>query len=202
MVTTLRHNSKPSRYLLYSLAFILSFLLCLPWVSAKEKPKPQPQAWQINSIVAALDDGYDQVKEYALSKLVEYDLQKLKFVNQKPEYFANKAAQILKDEKVASGVRYRAAVVLGNLGDAAKPYVKDILDILKDKSVDNSVRYGAAVALGNLGDAAKPYVKDILDFLKDKSVDNSVRSRCSSGIGKSGRCCQTLRQRHSRHPQG
>ncbi|BAT56059.1 HEAT repeat-containing PBS lyase [Nostoc sp. NIES-3756] len=61
---------------------------------------------------------------------------------------------------------------------------------------------GAAVALGNLGDAAKPYVKEIADILKDQSVESNVRSRCSSGIGKSGRCCQTLRQRHPRHPQG
>ena len=59
MLTSLRHNSKPSRFLLYPLAFIFSFLLCLPWVSAKETPKPKPQDWQINGIVAALDDGND-----------------------------------------------------------------------------------------------------------------------------------------------
>ena len=63
-----------------------------------------------------------------------------------------------------------AAEALGNFGDAAKPYVKDIADILKDKSVDSEIRSSAACALGNMGDAGKPYVKDILDFLKDKSA--------------------------------
>ena len=186
MVTTLRHHRQPSRYILYSLAFILSFLLCLPWVSAKEQPKPQPTAWQINGIVAALDDGYNEVKRYALSKLVEYDLQKLKSVGQKPEDIAKKTAQILKDKSVDSSVRSDAAVALGNLEEAAKPYLKDILDFLKDKSVDSSVRSGAAVALANLGEAAKPYLKDILDFLKDKSVDSNVRRGAAVALGNLG----------------
>ncbi|WP_442937063.1 HEAT repeat domain-containing protein, partial [Nostoc sp.] len=79
---------------------------------------------------------------------------------------------------------FSAAEALGNLGEAAKPYVKDILDILKDKTVDSIVRFSAAEALGNLGEAAKPYVKDILDILKDKTVDNDVRSRAASALGK------------------
>ena len=71
----------------------------LSWVSAKETPKPKPQAWQINGIVAALDDGYDEVKGYALRKLVyDYDLGNLKSVVEKPEDIAQKAANILKDE--------------------------------------------------------------------------------------------------------
>ncbi|MBV6627098.1 MAG: hypothetical protein KI793_29870 [Rivularia sp. (in: Bacteria)] len=38
------------------------------------------------------------------------------------------------DEKVDSPVRYSAVVALGNLGDAAKPYIEDedIAAILKD----------------------------------------------------------------------
>jgi hypothetical protein len=73
---------------------------------------------------------------------------------------------------------------LGNLGYAAKPYVKDIADILKDKSVDSDVRYGAAEALGNLGEAAKLYVKDIADIFKDKSVDSYVRRSAAVALGK------------------
>jgi HEAT repeat protein len=83
---------------------------------------------------------------------------------------------------------------LGNLGEAAKPYVKDIADILKDKSVgsnipkdksvDSSFRQSAALALGNLGEVAKPYVKDIADILKDKSVDSMVRRGAASALGK------------------
>ena len=85
MLTSLRHNSKPSRFILYPLAFIFSFLLCLPWVSAKETPKPKPQDWQINGIVAALDDGNDQIKKLAFDKLNEYDRKKLQLVVEKPE---------------------------------------------------------------------------------------------------------------------
>ncbi|BAT56058.1 unknown protein [Nostoc sp. NIES-3756] len=77
-----------------------------------------------------------------------------------------------------------AAVALGNLGDAAKPYVKDIADILKDQSVDSYVRYRAAEALANLGDAAKPYVKDIADILKDQSVDSNIRYGAAEALGK------------------
>ncbi|RCJ39027.1 PBS lyase [Nostoc punctiforme NIES-2108] len=164
----------------------MTFFLSLPWVNAKETPKPKPQYWQINGILAALDDGHDKVKEYALDKLVEYDLKDLKSVGKKPEDVAQKAAKIFKDKTVDSTVRYGAASALGNLGEAAKPYVKDIADILKDKSVDSTVRASAAQALGNLGDAAKPYVKDILDFLKDPSVDKYVRDDATQALGNLG----------------
>ncbi|RUS93895.1 HEAT repeat domain-containing protein [Trichormus variabilis] len=186
MLTTLCHNSKPSRFLLYPLAFILSFLLCLPWVSAKETPKPKPQDWQINGIVAALDDGNDGVKKLAFDKLNEYDLKNLNLVFKKPDNIAQKAAKILKDKSVDKDVRRSAAAALGNLGEAAKPYVKDILDILKDKSVDKDVRRSAAAALGNLGETAKPYVKDILDILKDKSVDKDVRRSAAYALRNLG----------------
>ncbi|MEH1920194.1 HEAT repeat domain-containing protein [Nostoc sp.] len=186
MVTTPRHRSKPSRFILYALAFILSFLFCLPWVNAKETPKPKPQDWQINGISAALDDGHNKVKGYALDELVKYDLKDLKSVGKKSEDFAQKAAKILKDKSIDVNVRSSAASALGNLGEAAKPYVKDIADILKDKSVDNIVRSGAAVGLGNLGEVAKPYVKDIADILKDKSVDNIVRYGAAKALGNLG----------------
>ncbi|MGB3419194.1 MAG: HEAT repeat domain-containing protein [Dolichospermum sp.] len=186
MLTSLRHNSKPSRFLLYPLAFIFSFLLCLPWVSAKETPKPKPQDWQINGIVAALDDGNDRVKKVAFDKLNEYDLKNWPSVVEKPENIAQKAAKILKDKSVDSDVRGSAAYALGNLGEAAKPYVKDIADIFKDKSVDSDVRGSAAYALGNLGEAAKPYVKDIADILKDKSVDYDVRQGAAYALGNLG----------------
>ena len=72
------------------------------------------------------------------------------------------------------------------MGDAAKPYVKDILDIIKDKSVDSEFRSCAASALSQMGDAAKPYLKDILDFVKDKSVDSSVRISAVQALGNMG----------------
>ncbi|MEH2226721.1 HEAT repeat domain-containing protein [Nostoc sp.] len=177
---------KRSPFFFFPFILLLTLFLTLPWVSAKEQPKPKPEAWQINGIVAALDDGYDGVKKLAFDKFNEYDLKNFKSVVHKPEDIAQKAAKILKDKTVDPSVRSSAAVALGNLGEAAKPYVKDIADILKNKTVDPSVRSSAAVALGNLGEAAKPYVKDILDFLKDKTVDPSVRSSAALALGNLG----------------
>ncbi|MEH2452358.1 HEAT repeat domain-containing protein [Nostoc sp.] len=180
----LHQIKKRSLFFLFPFILLLTLLLALPWVSAKEQPKLKPEAWQINGIVAALDDGYDGVKKLAFDKFNEYDLKNLKSVFQKPEDIAQKFFNILKDKTVDSRVRSGAVKALGNLGEAAKPYVKDILDILKDKTVDKDFRYGAALALGNLGEAAKPYVKDILDFLKDKSVDKDFRYGAASALGK------------------
>ncbi|MDF5738419.1 MAG: PBS lyase, partial [Nostoc sp. S13] len=56
----------------------------------------------------------------------------------------------LKDKTVDSDVRRGAASALGNLGEAAKPYVKDIADILKDKTLEYYVRSDAAEALGKI----------------------------------------------------
>ncbi|MFN6565826.1 hypothetical protein [Dendronalium sp. ChiSLP03b] len=184
MLTIPRYSSKRSLFFLFCFTLLLTLFLSLPWVSAKEQPKPKPEAWQINGIVAALDDKYNGVKKLAFEEFNEYDLQNLKAVIHKPEVIAQKAANILKDKSVDADVRSGAASALGNLEEAARPYVKDIADILKDKSVDADVRSGAASALGNLGEAAKPYVKDILDFLKDKSVDANVRFGVAVALGK------------------
>jgi HEAT repeat protein len=76
---------------------------------------------------------------------------------------------------------------LGNLGEAAKPFIKDIADILKNDKEDANVRSSAAYALGNLGEVAKPYIKDIADFLKDKNVfPADSRARAVEALGKLG----------------
>ncbi|MBH8556406.1 PBS lyase, partial [Nostocaceae cyanobacterium CENA357] len=146
MLLTPRQNSKLSLFFFFCFTLLLTLFLSLPWVNAKETPKPKPQDWQINGISAALDDGHDQIKKYALDKLVEYDLKDLKSPVKKPEDIAEKAAKILKDEKVSAGVRSSAASALGNLGDAATKYVPDIANILKDEKVDAFVRSDAASA--------------------------------------------------------
>ncbi|MEH2292106.1 MAG: HEAT repeat domain-containing protein, partial [Nostoc sp.] len=131
----LHQMKKRSPFFLFPFILLLTLLVALPWVSAKERPKPKPEAWQINGIVAAIDDENDGVKGSAFNKLVEYDLKDLKSLGKKAEDIAQKAAKILKDKTVDPNVRSGAASALGNLGEAAKPYVKDIADILKDKTV-------------------------------------------------------------------
>ncbi len=79
-----------------------------------------------------------------------------------------------------------AVFALSQIGDAAKPYIKEIFDLIKDKSVDSQVRYSAASALSQMGDAAKPYLKEIFDLIKDESVDRQVRSSAAQGLGNLG----------------
>jgi HEAT repeat protein len=185
MIKTPRPTRK-SAFFLFPFTLLLTLLLSLPWVSAKEAPEPKPQPWQIEGIVAAIDDSQDRVKGYAFDKLATYESQDLKSVLKKPEDIARKAADILKDEKVEAYFRYRAAEALGNLGQAAVPYIKDIADILKDEKVEAYVRRGAAQALGNLGQAAVPYIKDIADILKDEKVDVDVRGSAAQALGNLG----------------
>ncbi|NEQ68024.1 MAG: HEAT repeat domain-containing protein [Symploca sp. SIO2D2] len=153
-------------------------------MSAQEPPKLQP--WQINGIVAALDDEYYQVKGYALRQLAEYEAQYLKTVLKQPEDIARKAVNILKDEQVDSDIRSSAAVALGKLGEAVKPYTPVIANILKDQQVDSDIRSSAAIALGNLGEAATPYTPVIANILKDQQVDSWVRSRAAIALGNLG----------------
>ena len=190
MLNTPRTTRKRSPFYLFPFTFFLTLLLCLPWVNAQKPANPQPQPWQINGIVAAIDDSQDKVKGYAFDKLAEYKPQDLKSVVKKPEDIAGKAANILKNKKVNVYVRSSAAVALGNLGKAAQPYVKDILNFLKDEKVNVYVRGSAAQALGNLGEAAQPYLKDILNFIKDEKVNVYVRGSAAVALGKLGETAQ------------
>ncbi len=162
-------------FILFPITFVLIFFLSFPWVNAQQPPKPKPQQWQINGILAALDDDYDKVKGDALSQLARYEAKDLKVVLKQSEDVAKKAVTLFKDKSIDSDIRGSAAEALGNMGDAAKPYLKDILDLIKDKSVDSNVRASAVGALGNMGDATKPYLQDILDLYEDKSVDLNIR---------------------------
>ncbi|MCC5643133.1 PBS lyase, partial [Nostoc sp. CHAB 5824] len=126
MLITPHHTNKLSLFFLFCFTLLLTLFLSLPWVNAKETPKPKPQDWQIEGIVAALDDSYPKVKQYVLNKLVEYELKDLKIVVKKPEDIAQKVANILKDEKVDSYIRRSAAVALSNFGQAAAQYIPDI----------------------------------------------------------------------------
>jgi uncharacterized protein (UPF0147 family) len=152
------------------------------WARKQKEEKPKPIDGEIAGLLVALEDEWPEV----FDQLAEFDGQTLRGTLKQPEVLAKKAFDILKDEKVAANVRGSAASALGNLGDASKPYVKDILAILKDEKVAANVRRSAASALGNLGDASKPYVKDILAILKDEKVAANVRGSAASALGNLG----------------
>ena len=69
-ITSIRR--KFSFFLVFTFTFLFIFQLSLPWVNAKEKPKPELKDWQISGIMAALDDGYPQVQKLAFYKSREY----------------------------------------------------------------------------------------------------------------------------------
>lgn len=179
---------KISSFILYFLVLILSLSLFLPWLNAKQPAKPQPKPWQINGIVAALDDGYPDVKLRALQKLSEYDTQSLK--KSLKNNIAQKAINLIDDKSVNADIRIRGIAALNGLGDFGKPYARDIANILKDKGVNSYVRLNAAEALGNLGDAGKPYIKDIIVFLQDTSVDSFTRSRAKEVLKQFGKAAK------------
>jgi hypothetical protein len=61
---------------------------------------------------------------------------------------------------------------LGNLGQTAQPYIKDILDFLKDQKVSASVRGGAAEALGNIRKLELNEVVVVLDRVYEPNQQN------------------------------
>ncbi len=181
-ITSIRR--KLSFFLVFTFTFLFILQLSLPWVNAKEAAKPEIKDWHISGIMAAVDDGYPQVQTLAFDKLTKYELKNLN--KKQAEKIAKKTVKVFKDKKVDSSVRSSAAKALGNLRDAAKPYVEDILAIVKDEKVDLGVRYDALKAVGNLRDAAKPYVKDIAALLKDEKIESYLRGGAALALGKLG----------------
>lgn len=176
---------KPSRSIFCVLfAIVLVLVLLVPGASGKGKPKPRAQEWQIRGIEAALEDDRSGVKREALTKLATYDPREVRLLL-KPDT-AQKIGNLLRDDKQDSFVRSGAAETLGNLGDAAKPFIPELVSVLKDLKQDSSVRRSAAEALGNLGDAAKPFMPEIVSIFRDPKHDSSVRVSAAEALSKLG----------------
>jgi hypothetical protein len=97
-----------------------------------KKGKPKPTEGEIAGLLVALEDEWPQVKSLGFGQLANFDRQALRGTLKQPEAVAKKAFDIIKDKKNDALMRASASLALGNLGDAAKPYVKDIRGILKD----------------------------------------------------------------------
>ncbi|CDN12355.1 hypothetical protein RintRC_1649 [Richelia intracellularis] len=135
-----------------------------------------------------MDDGYEQLKGYALGKLIrEYDSKDIKSVMNKPEKIAEKLVNILKDEKVnLLYVRSAAAEALGIFGEPAAKYIPDILKFLKVQKVDQSLRYHAALGLSSIKKLELKQVVVVLNNLYDRSHNKFKQWRfltCFTGGG-------------------
>ena len=171
MVRSQRLQKQPTFYgLLFVVCLTIVLLVASPGVSAKEKPKPKLQDWQINGILAALEDSSPRVQGFALGSLTQYDAKDLKSALKKPEAIAQKAASLLKDKTQDGFVRGSAAGALSNLGETAKPFVPDIANLLKDKTQDGSVRGSAANALERISQLDFNQSLIVLDVAEYKNL--------------------------------
>ncbi len=105
------------------------------WARKSKEEKPKPTDGEIAGLLVALEDEWPEVKGLVFDRVAEFDGQALRGTLKQPDVLAKKAFDILKDGKINVVVRVRAASALGNLGEASKPDVKDILAFLEDEKV-------------------------------------------------------------------
>ena len=173
MPKTFRQTRKLSPFFLFLFTLFLTLFLSLPWVNAEE-PKPKPQPWEINGIIAALADPYAGVRLQAASKLGEYQLDDPKSLIKNYKDLVDKLAQQLEDKE--PDARNAAAQALGQM--EAKEQAPKLVELLKDS--DSSVRSAAVSALGQM--QAKEQVLKLVELLKDS--DQGVRSATTYALGQ------------------
>ena len=187
MVRPQRLQKQPAFYRLLVVVCLTAVLLVAsPWVSAKESQQPKPQEWQINGILAALDDGYPGVKQAAFEKFAEYDAKDLATFPEQSEEMARKAIGLVNDSKADPILRIRAAAALEDLGKADASVVKFLTNLLNDSKAESYVRFNAARALGKLGKADASVVKSLENLFNSKA-DSSLRITAAEALEKLGK---------------
>jgi HEAT repeat protein len=151
--------------------------------SAAEQGPPAVEEWQVRGIVAALKDGYPEVRALAAKKLAElfqFDRPEgnLREWRERIRDAAKQAVpalrELLNDED--SYAHRKAAEALGGLGD--KQAVPALRELLKEE--DSYARLRAAEALGRMGD--KQDVPALRKLLKDK--DAGARSNAAEALAR------------------
>ncbi len=188
MPKTPRQTRKFSAFFLFPFTFLLTLLLSLPWVSAKEPPKPKPQDCQINGIVAALVDPHAGVRLQAARKLEEYQLDGPKSLITNYKDLVDKLAPQLKHSD--SDVRSAAALALGQM--QAKEQAPKLVELLKDSDVN--VRSAAAEALPKLGQQGLSVVVHVLDAVQQNSDEMAQFRFLAHFIGGGDQDVETLMQ--------
>jgi len=157
-----------------------------PWVNAQEDPKPKLQEWQINGILAALNDGYPEVNRRAFWQLRDFDAKELAAFPKQSEEIARRAIDLVNDSQADSYLRIDAAVALGTL-DKANASVVHFLTNLVSNSKDYSLRYDAVYALRILGKADASVVKSLMTLVNDKRAESNLRDSAVSALGILGK---------------
>ncbi len=175
-------TSPPPRHLLlFLLTCLLTLILSLNWVNAKEPEKPTPKDWEIKGIVAALADPYAGVRLAAADKLGKYQLDHPQ--QQIPNYqdivkrLVKQLSPPEKEEQDEKNLSRRAAAdALGQM--QAKDYAANVAALLKDSDIN--VRRAAAEALGQM--QAKDYAANVAALLKDSDIN--VRRAAAYALGQ------------------
>jgi HEAT repeat protein len=189
---------------IHSILIIWILLFLSPILNADGGTKAKSEGWQINGLLAALEDKIPQVQALALDKLRELGelkkipgeklhkitdlldgpndgvrvsaLKALADIEYCPPKDIPEVVFLLNDRN--DNVRTAVLEALGNLGLLARPYIPKILSLLKDRN--ESVRNKAAEALSNLNNVAKSFVPRIATLLEDEAP--SVRNAASSAL--------------------
>ncbi|NET28332.1 sister chromatid cohesion protein PDS5 [Okeania sp. SIO1I7] len=160
--------------------FLLLLLLVLLVVNlghVRASEKSPPEDWQLQGMLAALDDSDPDVWVEALKKMSRYDL---KSPVEIPPDRVEQIGEFLSDED--SDVREASAKALGEMGSEAKQFIPELLQLFSDN--DSDVREAVATAVGNLGLQSKELIPQLLQLFSDE--DSFVREAAAMTVGNLG----------------
>ncbi len=152
------------------------------WAAPLNEPLPL-QDWEIDGTLAALEDPYLEVKALALERMGRYRAADLEGVLKKPGELAEIAVSLMRDRAVDARVRQQATMALGRLGEAAKPYLPELVAMMNDTQLDPAVRAGAAQSIGSLGAVAAAHRDDYLRFLRNEKIAPEGRVLAAAYVG-------------------
>jgi HEAT repeat protein len=170
-----------------SLAAVALLFLGLTLSAYPQTPRKQAEKWQIDGIIAALQDPVVGSRYYALSAISpgfisDDDLASaargLEPTLQWDGVPENLIVPFLKDKNAFAQAFAIAALGLTHANDQKAA----IAARLKDKGQSVRVRESAALALGALG--ATDQQGELLAILKDRSVDSLVRGAAARALGQ------------------
>ena len=146
--------------------FLLLLLLVLLVVNlghVRASEKSPPEDWQLQGMLAALDDSDPDVWIEALEKMSEYDLESPVEI---PSERVEQIGKLLSYEDWH--VRSMAARAVGNMGSEAKQFIPQLQQFFRD---ENDIARGtAAIVMNNLGSEARELIPQFQQLLSDESL--------------------------------
>ena len=165
---------------LRKLRFLLLLLLVLLVVNlghVRASEESPPADWQLQGMLAALDDPDPDVWVKALEEMSEYDLKPVEVPSERVEQIGKFLSH--EDEDVRSA----AARAVGEMGAEAKDLIPQLLQLFRDGN--SHVREAAAEAVVKVGAEAKDLIPQLLQLLMDENSD--VREAAARAVGKIGK---------------